>query len=179
MAMMGSSRSLPGSASCPRMAANMPFQPFAKLGLPEHAVEIEELPARAAGADCGEQVGRAGLVVVGHVGNSGHRYVLGLGRSSEQRGEQEEGEHESYCRMTRRIRSFSLPHSPRPSQLLVETQSSPEGVMAISRSRPNFCRKYTSCAATLPFSRTIRWMCSAARDATSTLPRSSGMAVPR
>src|SRR5205085_11604890 len=33
MAMMGSSRSLPGSASCPRMAANIVFQPLVKLGL--------------------------------------------------------------------------------------------------------------------------------------------------
>ena len=63
------------------------------------------------------------------------------------------------------MRSLSPPHSPRPSQLLVETQSSPDGVMAISRSLPNFCRKYTSCAATFPFSSTIRWMCSAPSDA--------------
>src|SRR5437588_817356 len=40
-----------------------------------------------------------------------------------------------------KIRSFSAPHSPRLSQLLVETHSSPEGVIAISRSLPNFCRK--------------------------------------
>src|SRR5882724_8457748 len=77
MAMMGSSRSLPGRASWPRMAANMVFQP------------LEQLVAGAARADGFDQIRRTCLVVrdVGdaHFGN--------LGGSGEQGAEQQQGGH--------------------------------------------------------------------------------------